>query len=181
MLIVTFIFMLMAVALSQIFISFNQLHRRVADKAVLGQDMRYAMEAIVREARNDTIDYSAGPAEKDAILKLFKSNGIHIWIARESSTGSPKCQDTIVSHCLMLSIDDGATWTQVTANRVDVTNFDVYLEPTQDPFIKVGGSYPNNIQPYVTVSLGLKYISDQPKENVTLQAQTTVSSRIYQR
>ncbi len=187
MLVVTLIFSIAAAILSEIFISFNQLHRRVADSAILGQDMRFAMELLVREARNDTIDYKAygGTVNAvDSILKLKKRNGTQVWIAMGAPgalPGSPSCENTTIAHCLALSIDGGSTWSQITSNRVEVESFKVFVRPTVSPFVPVNGVYPNNIQPFVTVNLRLLYKAPDPKERVTLQAQTTVSSRVYKR
>lgn len=177
MLVVALIFGIMSVTISQIFVSFNRLHRRVSDSAVLGQDMRFAMELIIREARNDAMDYGAAVLDKDTVLKMVKQNGQHIWIAKQSGAN---CDATVTS-CLALSLDSGTTWTQITSSRVQVQNFDVYVRPTVNPFQLVGNSYPNNAQPMATIHLNLLYKSVNVKDQVSLEAQTTVSSRVYQR
>jgi prepilin-type N-terminal cleavage/methylation domain-containing protein len=181
MMITIAIFSVLAVVLAQIFVSFNRLQRQVSDRAVLGQDLRFAIELIVRSARNNQIDYSAQPLPaKQNVLKLVTSTGNPIWIGVQTQA-SGVCQDPTVTQCLALSLDSGASWSPITAKRVQVQNFDVYVRPSNSPFVTVGGTYPNNIQPFVTINLGLKYISGNAQDTLTLQAQTSVSSRVYLR
>jgi len=187
LLIVTAIFSIALAILAQIFVSFNRLHRKVANAAVLGQDVRFAMELLVREARNDEIDYAAyGGTVPDvsSILKLKKQNGASIWIAKGepgAPPGLPSCEDVTVAACLSLSMDNGVTWTQITSNRVEVETFHVFVRPAVSPFVQNVGGYANNTQPFVTMYLGVMYKADSTKERVTLQSQTSVSSRVYQR
>jgi len=177
LLIVTAIFTIAMTILSQTYISFNQLHRKVANRAVLGQDMRYIMEFFIRAARNLPIDYSASIPAKDDKLTFVVFGFVPVTLAKRSA---PDCTDTTVSSCLAFSVS-GGPWSQLTSNRVEVTNFDVYVRPAVSPFVPVGGNYPNNTQPFVTINLGLKYKAERVKDEVTLQAQTSVSSRLYLR
>lgn len=176
MLIVTAIFSTLVVILTQTFVSFNQLHRKVSNRAVLGQDMRYVMEFMTRAARSLPIDYSGAILEKDTQI-TFLSDGIPIVIAKR---GAADCTDTTVASCLAMSVGGGA-WSQLTSNRVEAVNFDVYVRPTESPFVDTGGGYPSDTQPFMTINLGLSYKAERVKENASLQAQTTVSSRVYQR
>ena len=182
LLIVTAIFAIMATVLTQIFVSFNQLQRKIANAAILGQDMRFATELIVREARNDEIDYTAYGGTigaVDTVLKLKKQNGMSVWIGRRTTADS--CDLTLTDSCIALSVNGGLTWSQITSGRVSVPAFSVFIRPTVSPFVPVGGSYPNDTQPFVTVNTSLLYKAERPKDQVTLQTQTTVSSRVYKR
>lgn len=180
MLIVVALFSAASVILSQTYVSFNQLHRKVANAAILGQDMRFATELIVRAARNNRIDFTGQPLPaRDNRLRLLTSTGGTIDIA--ARTGAADCQDTTVTTCLAMSLDGGTTWQPITARRVNVTNFDVYVRPSNSPFIPTGGGYDNDTQPFVTVNIGLQYMAPNPKDQVRLRAQTTVASRVYVR
>jgi len=182
LLVVTAIFAILATVLAQIFVAFNQLQRRVANAAVLGQDMRFATELLVREARNDEIDYTAYGGTigaVDTVLKLKKQNGMSVWIGRRTTADS--CDLTLTDSCLALSVNGGVTWSQITSGRVSVPAFSVFIRPSDSPFVSVSGSYPNDIQPFVTINTSLLYKTERPKERVTLQTQTTVSSRVYKR
>lgn len=181
MLIVISLFSFASVILAQIFISFNRLHRQVSNRAILGQDMRFAMELIVRSARNNQIDYSGQPlASKDSVLRLKTPTGVIAIGPRPGGAGGD-CQDATVTQCLALSIDGGTTWQPISAKRVNVTNFDVYVRPSETPFVLSGSSYTSDSQPFVSVNLGLQYLAEAPRDRVVLQAQTTVSSRVYLR
>ena len=180
MLIVITLFSFASVILAQIFVSFNRLHRQVSNRALLGQDMRFAMELIVRSARSNQIDYSGQPLPaKDSVLYLKTPTGV-IAIGPQPGPGIV-CQDADITQCLALSIDGGTTWQPITAKRVNVTNFDVYVRPSSTPFVPSGSSYSSNSQPFVTVNLGLQYVAEAARDSVALQAQTTVSSRVYLR
>jgi prepilin-type N-terminal cleavage/methylation domain-containing protein len=177
MLIAITLFSIAAVILSQLFISFNQLHRKVANLAVLGQDMRFAMELLVRSARNNQIDYINEPLTgKQFMIRLKTPDGrIMVFMAGTS------CPGRYVSTCLRMSVDGGVTYSPITSSRVLVTNFDMYITPEMSPFISRAAGYDNDYQPAVTFNLGLKYMAANPKDYVTLQSQTTVTSRIYAR
>lgn len=179
-LIVTLLFAMASIVLSQTYISFNKLHRRVANTAVLSQDMRFAMEFLVREARNKSIDFDAYlPGEAASTTALYlKSQSVNERVAIQSGAS---CADPSGASCLALSLDGGTTWNPITSARVNVKKFNVYVRPTVSPFVEVGGAFPNNVQPMVTFDLELEYLGTNPQDNVTLEAQTTVSSRVYQR
>ena len=175
MLLVVLIFSIASTVLSQIFIQITRLERRVSNTAVLSQDMRFATELLVRAARSNYIDYGAAPLPtRSSSLVLDTLAGGRVQIATSTNPG---CNDTSVTSCLALSVDGGATWNIITSKRVNVTNFDVYVRPSVSPFTTPGV----NNQPMVTVNLGLQYMADNPNERVSLQAQTSVSSRLYQR
>jgi len=181
MLITITIFAILSVVLAQIFISFNRLQRQVSNRAVLGQDMRFATELLIRSARNNQIDYSTSYPTRTGTLKLLTPTGSSIQIGVRPGGGAGDCQDATVTQCLALSLDNGSTWSPITAKRVQVENFDVYVRPSSSPFASSGGTYTSNVQPFATINIRLKYISTTPTDTITLQAQTTVSSRVYLR
>ncbi len=179
MMIVVALFSTAAVVLSQIFLGFNRLHHKVANQAILGQDMRFATDYIVQAARNNQIDYSAAPlVPKDSSLKLITPSGGTMQIAVQPNT---ICGDVDGVSCLAVSMDDGKTWNPLTAKRVNVKQFDVYVRPLSSPFVLVNGTFPSDLQPFVTIHLALEYLASVANERVTITAQTSVSSRIYLR
>lgn len=182
-LIVALIFALIATALSEIFVAMGILHRKIANTAILSQDMRFATELIVREARNDEIDYNAYGGTIPAmtnILQLKRQNGTSIWISQRSNPQTG-CDYTLTDSCLALSVDNGTTWSQITSGRVSVRAFNVFIRPALSPFVMVGTVYQSYSQPFVTVYLDLLYKAERPKEQASLQVQTSVSSRVYRR
>jgi prepilin-type N-terminal cleavage/methylation domain-containing protein len=172
------IFSTIAVVMAQTFVSFNQLHRRIAYSAILGQDARFLNELIVREGRNKLIDYSAGSIlpVADQLHLISRDGTQQAWFALQTAA-SGNCGTSGVS-CIAYSNDAGATWNQLTSNKVDVQQFDVIVRPTDDPFNVLT---PGDTQPFVTVKVLFRYLSDNPKERPSLQTQTTVASRVYLR
>lgn len=178
MMIVVALFSTAAVVLSQIFIGFNRLHHKVANQAILGQDMRFASEYIVQAARMNQIDFTSPILPKGTALRLITPTGGTIQIALQSND---KCDDASGASCLAVSNDGGKTWQPLTAKRVNVKQFDVYVRPLTSPFVSTGGVYTSNVQPFVTVHLVLEYLAPIEGERVTLTSQTSVSSRVYLR
>ncbi len=179
MMIVVALFSTAAVVLSQIFLGFNRLHHKVANQAILGQDMRFATDYLVQAARNNQIDYSNGTLNlKETSLNLIVPSGGTIKVAVKTGV---ECGDIAEVSCLAVSKDGGVMWNPLTAKRVNVKQFDVYVRPTTSPFVLVGGFFPSNLQPFVTFHLVLEYLAPIANERVTISAQTSVSSRLYLR
>ncbi|MEK7116148.1 MAG: hypothetical protein AAB879_02005 [Patescibacteria group bacterium] len=185
-LIVVTLFAKATVILSQIFLSFTRMHRTIANSALLAQDMRYAMELIVRETRKKLINYDPvtgypddASAFSSSMLRLVDAKGNRIDISVQSSG---VCLDTTVTSCLALS-ENGGVWNPITGKRVNVKRFGVYVRPAKDPFVvDLGtGTYLANEQPMATIHLELEYVAPDSRDNSTLETQTTVSSRIYKR
>ena len=182
MLIVIALFSTLTVIVSQTFISFSTLHRRTANAAVVGAEMRFAMEYIVRAARNRELNYLPGSLNpQDTVLHLRDSTGATLDIGPRPGGTSGDCKDATVAQCLAVSVEGGATWQPLTGKRVELSHFHVYPRPADSPFVSVSGAYTSDIQPFVTVGIGLRYVSERVKEQASLEAQTTVSSRIYAR
>jgi len=174
MLIVVLIFSLASAALAQIFVNITRLQRRVAYYSTLSQDMRFVMEMGVRAARSNFIDYSTQPlANRSSAFKVMTPSGGTIEV---QPMDSATCGDPTVAYCLMLR-KNGGVWNPLTSKRVDVKRFDVYVRPLTSPFDDLS----NDQQPFVTLNVWLEYKAPNANDNVSLQAQTTVSSRVYQR
>lgn len=181
MLIVITLFSLMMLVVTQTFSSFNLLHRKIANKAVVSQELRFAMELLVRVTRNHEISYSPPPASRASELHLLQPNGPEMAIKR-SSVGDPVCGDLPTVACLVLSTDGGLTWVPITGKKIHVEQFDVYVRPSASPFELSGATtYPNNTQPFVTLHLRMRYMAERVQEQQVLETQTSVSSRVYKR
>jgi prepilin-type N-terminal cleavage/methylation domain-containing protein len=180
MLIVVALFSITVVVMAQTFSSFNRLHRKIANRSVLSQDMRFVTESLVRAARSMPIAYSVPPAPREEEIRLELADG-NLLIVKRSAVGQVDCGDTPDVACLLLSTDGGASWLPISGKRINVEKFDVYVRPDLSPFVLSGGNYPNNIQPFVTFVIQTRYVAENPKDDATLQAQTTVASRVYLR
>lgn len=177
MLIVIALFSLTMTMMAQTFASFNRMQRRVANRAVLSQELRYVTELMTRAVRNDPVVYDPAPLEKSDELRLRLPDGNDLLI-RRSVVGDPNCGGAIAISCLLYSLDTGATWTTLTGARVNIDRFDVYVRPTTSPY---EGLSPPNVQPFVTFSIKMTYRAPSVSDEESLEAQTTVGSRVYLR
>ncbi len=178
-LIVTLLFALASTILAQTFVSFNKLQRRIESASSLAQDMRFATEMFVREARNKSINYAAyapGEAASSTVLHLLTTGGTEDISVQSGAV----CADPSGANCLALSVNGGA-WNPVTSAHVNVRRFNVYIRPTDSPFTPVSGSYSSNLQPVVTMLLDMQYLGANASDTVSLITQTSVASRLYQR
>lgn len=180
MLIVVALFALTSTIMAQTYVTFTALQRKTANRATAVQEMRRSLEQITRAVRNASIDYSNPVSAKSSGLRLLQSDGSVVLFARMpfEVEGCPECKKR---SALVQSFDDGVTWHALTASRVFTDQFDVYVRPTESPFVLVGDAYPSDVQPYVTVHLKMTYLADNPKDDTTIEAQTTIASREYQR
>lgn len=172
MMIVITLFALTATIMAQTFVTFNALQRKTANRATLVQEMRNAMERLTRAVRNHPLDFSAVDA-KASTLRLIQQDGSPLVFA------ITPLGDNVPTFAE--SFDDGVTWHALTGSRIRIDQFDVYVRPTQSPFELVVDTYPSDVQPYVTVHLKMTYLAENPKDQSTVEAQTTIASREYQR
>lgn len=184
LLIVIAIFSIGALSIAATYINFTRLHRRVANAEALGQELRFAMELMVRAARNNTVSYPALPgslAKPVGTLNLISSTGSTVSFRRWGLTeiGGP-CVP-LNADCLALSLDSGATWVPITGKNINIDRFDAYVTPLQNPFEAVGLAYNNSNQPRVTFVIDATYKNVVAQEQAKLSIQTSVSSRLYVR
>lgn len=181
MLLVMALFSMSILVLTQTFASFNRLQRKLAHRSVLTQDARFATELMVRAVRNHPIAYAGNSLPpKSGELHLERPQDGET-IVKSSAPGQEECNDAPTISCLLLSTDSGVTWVPLTGKSVHVEAFDVYLRPSESPFELIGGGFPNDVQPFVTLRLRLRYETNIFQERSVIEMQTTVASRVYLR
>lgn len=183
LLVVMVLFTFSLLILTQTYLSFIRLSHRTSNSATIQQDMRFVMEYMTRNARNSAIDYPSPPLAIDAVtsmLKLKAENQL-AWMMKLSPPGDMRCGDAPNVACLLVSSDDGANWAPITSKGVNVETFKVYVRPSLSPFVLQTGSYSSDQQPYVTVQIKMTFNTPIDKEKVSMEAQTTISSRVYVR
>jgi len=182
LLVVMLLFSFALVILGQTYIQFLRLSNKTANAATVQQDSRFVLEYVARAVRSSEIDYSVSVAASTSTLRLLKQNGDYMEILK-SPPGDPLCADEASVSCLLVTPDSGATWAPLTAKKVNVDRFDVYVQPTVSPFELAGlpADYPNDQQPMVTVSFTFTLNSNNERESYTQSAQTSISSRVYVR
>lgn len=183
LLVVVFIFSIASLAIATTYINFTRLHRRVANSEMLGEEMRFVMELMVRAARNNTINYPALPTSvtnPSQRLNLISRAGAQTSFALFPSTNAA-CTG-LNAACLAISLNGGSTWTAMTGKNIQIDKFDVYVTPARNPFQSVGiGSYDNDKQPRVTYVIDARFLATNPREIANMSIQTSVGSRLYVR
>lgn len=183
-LVVMGVFSLTVTITSAIFLLANQAQRRVLALTAAQADLRFAMEAIVREVRGGQIDYAtyegaqggiSVPAER-LILKSASGNRLEFY-AETNPTVCP----TGVARCLAVGVN--GTSQSLTSAGVSLEKLVFYVTPGNDPFSidPASGLYKADAQPTVTMALEVKTTGAKPLDIVTMNAQTTVTSRSYVR
>lgn len=183
MLVVVAVFSFSILILSQTYLSFIRLSHRTANSAVIQQDMRFVLEYITRMARHTYVAYPAPPGSLDTATSTLTLSGKEQldWIIRLSEAGDVLCGDSSGIKCLLVSSDAGVNWTPITSKKINVEKFQVLVRPLQTPFMLSSNSYLNDQQPFVTLLIKMTYMAPNDRETVSLEAQTSISSRVYVR
>jgi prepilin-type N-terminal cleavage/methylation domain-containing protein len=183
MLVVVAVFAIGSLSIAATFLNFSRLHKRVANAEVLGEDIRFTTELLIRAARNNTVAYPPGATATSTPMGLFvlKSLAGTSMVSFKKFTSADAPCSGLVAGCLAMTTD-GSTWTAITGKYVNIDRFDVYVTPTINPFYATGlGTYNNNSQPRITFVIDATYVAPGSTEKPQLSVQTSVSSRIYLR
>jgi prepilin-type N-terminal cleavage/methylation domain-containing protein len=180
LLVVVSIFAIGSLIITATYINFTRLHRRAANAELLGEEVRFAMELIVRAARNNRMYYVQNPYPWRADrLPLLDGDGRWIYIWRYPET-DPICAG-LNGDCLAMRMQ-GGSWTPISGKNIDVSRFNVFLTPLEDPFQPTGiGTYANDMQPRATIIMEATYRGASERESPSITVQTSVSSRVYVR
>lgn len=183
LLVVMGVFSMTVAITSAIFLQANKAQRRVLALSSAQADLRFALEAVVREVRAGAIDYAtyeaAGGVSVPAGRLILKSASGHE-LEFYAETDSGVCP-TGISKCLAVRVDGVAQ--SITSSRILLEKMTFFVTPQTDPFTLDAGSglYKADAQPTVTLALQVKTLGASPEDVVTLNAQTTVASRSYAR
>ena len=183
-LVVMGVFSLTVTITSAIFLLSNQAQRRVLAITAAQADLRFAMEAIVREVRGGQIDYATYEGSQGGIaaptdrLVVNSPSGNHLEFYAETN---PTVCPTGITKCLAVKVN--GTSQSVTSSGVLLEKLVFYVTPGTDPFSidAASGLYKSNAQPTVTMAIQIKTTGAKPLDIVTMNAQTTVTSRSYAR
>jgi hypothetical protein len=181
------IFVIMLTAITAIYMRTSQFGRQIALRSKLQSDARFALEAIARAVRVSNLDYDSWggtlPVQPNDELRLRNpQNGSAVRIRVESDDA--KCYGDARSFpCLVVSTDEGATWTPLSQRNERVETLRFYASPAVDPFrfYPDTGTYASNEQPAVTIVLAVRGLSSRAADEWTYTLQTTVTPRLYLR
>jgi prepilin-type N-terminal cleavage/methylation domain-containing protein len=183
LLVVMGIFSLTVGITSSIFLLSNQAQRRVLAITAAQADLRFALEAVVREVRAGFIDYetyeSSGGVQVPAdslIIRAASGSRLEFY-----ADDSPSVCPTGVAQCLAVKVDGVAQ--SVTSSGILLEDLTFFISPQTDPFSidEDSGLYKADAQPLVTVAMKVRTQGRRPEDIVTLHAQTTIASRSYVR
>jgi hypothetical protein len=170
---------------SGIFLLSNRAQRRVLSITSAQADLRYALEAIVRESRMGRIDYAtyAGAGGAVAIptdrLILKGPTGSEEVFYLETS---PAVCPVGVAKCLAMTVD-GSLPQALTSKNISVDLLAFYVSPQSDPFAAdpVSGLYASDGQPTVTIAIQARTVGVGASDVQVVNAETTTASRLYER
>ena len=190
LLIAMFVFSLLVLAISAVYVAFSQTQARTKASQQLLNDSQYSLEVMAREIRNTTIfDFTPTPAECNAILDtgyddcilLLREDGQLVSFAREANAVNRlwyvvfDC-NTDYSACTWDEYTESALLLDSTLNNAEVEELDFDISPSVSPYDGASDQ-----QPRVTIRLATTSSSDHPNDQVSHLLQTTVSSRLYKR
>lgn len=184
LLVVMGVFSMTVAMTSAIFLQANKAQRRVLGITSAQADLRFALEAIVREVRAGRIDYeryaaSGGVSLPADRLIVRSADGRRLeFFSEEDAAVCPAG----VSGCLAVRVDDDKVQA-VTSEGVSLERVVFIIDPPSDPFAldEDSGLYFADRQPTVTVALRVRTVAVKPEDVVVVDAQTTVTSRAYVR
>jgi len=169
---------------SAIFLQSNVVQRRVLLMGAAQADLRFTLEAMVREVRQGGVDYGYYEGEGGIELPADRLVVTNPYGEREmffTSTDPGVCPQGI-ARCVAVSIDGGAP-ESMTSRSFELERMFFYITPSADPFTvdPDSGTYLSDIQPTVTVVISGKTKGSKPTDIVAVDAQTTVTARTYVR
>lgn len=184
------IFTTVVASVSNIFMLASRSQRKVFTMDRAQSDARFVMEAIAREVRMGTIDFSyyAGLPEPFQELAMIDTTGQSLRFHRSTSENDDKCADANSNPCLLVTIGSNEP-EAVTPKGVKILNTRFYVTPKVDPweFHPELGGYASNEQPRVTIVLVTesstpgKAAAVAAQDRSIMYVQTTVTSRNYKR
>lgn len=199
LLVVIFVFTILLAGAIDIFVRAQQAQRKVAAVEKLHADARYLLQTISQALQGGGIDFNCyqdlrgnlglcvtpidGESGNDQLaLKRFDGSILRFGHGGRTELEPNICPDQNSTPCLIVSDDNGQTWTVASSQGVKINTLRFFITPTQTPFLMNDNhEYVADQQPKVTVVLDATAQIKGFKETATISAQTTISSREYRR
>ncbi|MBU1118573.1 prepilin-type N-terminal cleavage/methylation domain-containing protein [Patescibacteria group bacterium] len=161
MLVTISIFSIVIVAIVGIFISVLTVQRKVAGQRKLQQNIRFAVEEMVRDIRSGKIDYTA---QQKAAPPFTAATELHV-ITQDGNNVTY----SLSGGQLLMDAEE------LTGTDVQINTLKFYITPDSSPYL--GGTADS--QSRVTIYVDSE--STVLKQKSAMTFQTTVTSRIYER
>jgi prepilin-type N-terminal cleavage/methylation domain-containing protein len=186
LLISSFLFVLLLIAISGIYVSFSRVQARTNASQKMLNDTQYVLEIMAREIRNDVIfDFDPtisgacadllGDIDKANCILLLKEDGRLIAFAEDTNTLRYLVLDCDADYSSCTTNDEVVLIAQ-SFNYITVEDLAFVITPSISPS---DGS--SDLHPKVTIKLQTEVSSARESSQINHYLQTTVSSRIYQR
>jgi prepilin-type N-terminal cleavage/methylation domain-containing protein len=188
-LIVMATFGILVTLIADIFVRTTGFGHQVVMRAKLQGDARNALEAISRAIRVSDVDYGswggtlpAQPPPNTELRLINPISGLTSRIKREiTNTG---CYSDGASYpCIVVSTDNGGTWTPLSPKGAKIDALLFYVSPNKDPFLYDGdlGTYASDKQPVITVVMTVHGLAGRPQDEWIYTLQTSMTPRLYLR
>lgn len=190
MLLVLFIFIIVLIACSDIFLRSQRAQYQAQGMQRLQDDARYVVNTIADDIRTGGIDYAcySGGYCSGLIDATGSTKVLALTNAQNNKKivkiGTDGCVDVQSSPCVSVSDDNGVTWQSMTQKGVTIeaAKSSFVISPTSDPFVlDASNAYLSNVQPHVTIRLEEIATIRGLKTPTHLGLQTTVVTREYKR
>lgn len=184
LLVVLGVFSMTVTMASAIFLQTNAVQRRVILMNAAQADLRFTLEAMVREVRHGGLDYSYYEGEGGIELPSERLVVINPYGEREEFFAStdPNTCPAGITKCIAVSLEGGDA-ESMTSNSFILENMFFYITPSADPFSieEASGTYPSNVQPTITIVVSGRTNGVKPTDIFNIDIQTTVTARTYAR
>lgn len=171
------IFAIVSVLIAQLFVIFSQTQQKSTIQQQIQGDARVVLAQVSDRIRSGIIDYASygvGISSPTDQLYLIDENGISVLI--EKSSSPTECPSAESTPCLVISENGGAP-TPMSSDKFTVDIVQFYIDPSTDPEPSSGP----DIQPRVTMTIGITGVNINDALKSPTYIQTTASSRVYLR
>ncbi|MBI4450250.1 hypothetical protein HY634_04265 [Candidatus Uhrbacteria bacterium] len=170
--------------IADLFLSATRQQARTVAMSHAQGDARLITETIARELREGSLDLRADIPS--GVLALRGGDGSTIQFQRVLAGDLVRPCPSGTTACLFIgrgSSSDAITWAPLTGTDIAVSAFHFWTAPSVDPFAwdAERSRFPANEQPRVTFFLALAAVGGRPGAQASIEAQTTVVSRVYRR
>ena len=180
MLVVMALFLTLMLVVSDIFLSVSLTQRKTLTGQRAMNDLQYNIEQIVQRIRINKIDYDYytlpidQPIDK---LALINDQGETVLIYKYN-VGCP----VEVTSCILQKVGNMAPFV-ISSDNIEIEKLNFYIVPEKSPYDldELTNKYESDNQPQVIIVVQGKTLALHEEDVKTINLQTTVSSRYYER
>ena len=177
------VFSLVMVAATDIFFTATRAHRKLVASQSVQRDMRFAVDTMVQQMRQDSIDYDYYVSNNLSLKTGSQVQAASILALRDPAGGAVRWRVADVGGgVLQLQVSRGEVdnWQSLLSDNIKLNLVQFYIVPDTDPFA-LSAAAPNE-QPRLTIVISAQALPNSPLDTpVSFFLQTSVVSRIYRR